>query len=944
MRHILTLLLFFTSMVAYTQDTNATLSPTTLGGWADKLQRQARVLPQEAVFVHMDNNCYFKGDTVYYKAYVTRCDNARLTDLSRVLYIELLDHDGYLIERQILRLENGQAYGSFCLADTLYSGYYELRAYTRWQLNFGTFEHDHNKRTKYWFIDEECQQEYFRDYEKLYSRVFPVYDRPTQPGQYLPDMTLRPLRRYFRTREEKPVTELSFYPEGGNWVEGLPQHIAFEARSADGEHLDGTLVISDRKGHILQQANTEHRGRGSFTIAANSEDHYRAEFHWGNGHVANVKLPDMATEGVALHIAQDKGTLQVQVRACGAPAADSLGYTLLSGGLMKMHGAVTQESFTLPLHDLRSGVAQLTIYDRNGRVWADRLFFVRQPSLRQHNVAVTGLRDDYEPYDSITLGITAPHQATLSLVIRDKALSRPTHDNGTLLTEMLLASQIRGFVEQPGYYFEADDSLHNRHLDLLLMVQGWRRFSWHDLTHTFHIEHPIERQRLLSGRVYKTRQVSKMPFSPDGSDSVGSELDNAMEEMSSQAIILSNRLSGPILTNGLPHYYHFEPYTNESSGLIYDNEQLHLNPGQNMTSSLTVHAEFQREAGEPGIEGESLTSDRKFTIPIPSFDQYCYLHLAVADSAMLRKMARSYTERKADKKQRGRKLLRKMGKKYQWISPDNEEKLDNVPLYYAKLDFPYPRFVKPYDFYQTHEVEASSAAKGPLMIGDVTQMREVTVKHRHGGLRGFDRMSPAFKLDAHDALNAIVDAGMHLPTIYTENLFRLAVAANYIGEMGNEYRGYTMEPRWDYYGLSARITPATRFLYRQLCCLDSIYIYTDYSPRKEGDRRYSQSDQPSVTVDLHLIPGNGRRMAFRDRFYKLSGYNICEDFYQPQYHQRPLPDAPQDYRRTLYWNPNLHLDAEGHATITFWNNSRHNELSIEAEGICLDGTILTRTE
>ena len=90
------------------------------------------LLPQEMVFIHMDNTCYFLGDTLYYKAYVQRSDTGKPTTLSEVLYVELLNPDGYLVERQVLRLKGGQASSSFCMEDTLYAGFYELRAYTRW--------------------------------------------------------------------------------------------------------------------------------------------------------------------------------------------------------------------------------------------------------------------------------------------------------------------------------------------------------------------------------------------------------------------------------------------------------------------------------------------------------------------------------------------------------------------------------------------------------------------------------------------------------------------------------------------------------------------------------------------------------------------------------------------------------------------------------------------
>ena len=44
-----------------------------------------------------------------------------------------------------------------------------------------------------------------------------------------------------------------------------------------------------------------------------------------------------------------------------------------------------------------------------------------------------------------------------------------------------------------------------------------------------------------------------------------------------------------------------------------------------------------------------------------------------------------------------------------------------------------------------------------------------------------------------------------------------------------------------------------------------------------------------------------------------------------------------DFRRTLYWNPNVGLDAQGEATVEFWNNSRCDHVYLSIEGITPDG-------
>ena len=83
--------------------------------------------------------------------------------MSGVLYADLYNQDGYLVERQQVELRNGQAHGSFLLPDSLYSGYYELRAYTRWMLNWGITDHPHTKMAEQYGMDIEMVKKYLND-------------------------------------------------------------------------------------------------------------------------------------------------------------------------------------------------------------------------------------------------------------------------------------------------------------------------------------------------------------------------------------------------------------------------------------------------------------------------------------------------------------------------------------------------------------------------------------------------------------------------------------------------------------------------------------------------------------------------------------------------------------------------------------------------------------
>ena len=76
----------------------------------------AQVMPQEKVYLHFDNTGYFKGETIWFKGYVVRADTGKPTDLSGVLYVELVNPSGDVVETRKLPIQEGTAYGGHILA------------------------------------------------------------------------------------------------------------------------------------------------------------------------------------------------------------------------------------------------------------------------------------------------------------------------------------------------------------------------------------------------------------------------------------------------------------------------------------------------------------------------------------------------------------------------------------------------------------------------------------------------------------------------------------------------------------------------------------------------------------------------------------------------------------------------------------------------------------
>ncbi|MBO7069651.1 MAG: hypothetical protein J6W52_13410, partial [Bacteroidaceae bacterium] len=462
---------------------------------------------QEKVFVHMDNTSYCLGDTIWFAAYTRDTDDKMPSLQSSVLYVELLNHEGFLVERKQIEMVEGYGSGFFSTnKEGLYSGFYELRAYTRWQLNWGFHERKHSRAFANMFVNKEKEQAFFRDYDKLYSRVFPVYDKPLEMEDDNRIMTLRPLIGQ-RKIPEKRKLNVHFYPEGGHLINGMNTQVAFEATWDDGEYAEGTLYFGDKT------IKTTNRGRGRFLVTPETYTREPLTFATNDGTMAETKLPEPENSGVAIHAEENGEEWNLVVMITDNIIPQNLGLSVMNEGKISHFRQIKKHStrFKIPYSSLQPGVNQATVFDNQGQVLADRMFFVWKDKIMQPTLKIEGLHNKYQPYEKVELQISCPladsaafmYPYYFSLAVRDKERMEHTYDNANILTEMLLASEIRGFVPNATWYFQQNDAEHRDALDLLLMVQGWRRFSWSDMAtnKTWHPSQPKETAVTLYGKI-----------------------------------------------------------------------------------------------------------------------------------------------------------------------------------------------------------------------------------------------------------------------------------------------------------------------------------------------------------------------------------------------------------------------------------------------------------
>lgn len=449
-----------------------------------------RYLPQEKVYLHFDNTAYFMGEKMWFKAYVLRSDNHHATDVSRVLYVELLDRSGNVVETQKLPIgAMGQADGVFDLRNVLAGGFYEVRAYTRYMLNW--------------------------DSSWLFSRVFPIFETPGKEGDYSRP-SLGKTAWQVRESEKVPTKEktgisfakpedgnIAFFPEGGHLVENLSCRVAFEIRDRQGLPVNGTgeLSCGDER---LCSVSTSQNGRGVFSLVAQPGKIYSLNLKDKRGRLYRQELPVAEKEGCSMRLTRSGKSWCVNLNTTTSFAQDSLGIVLTAHGALKHVDVVAgSRSIYLSLPDsaIADGVNRVSVVNGAGQVLADRLFF-QYPRTLKDSISVTVKETSLLPSSPINLSFHAPPSTIFSLSVRDadteKNISSLDCENW-----LLLAGELHGYVSHPEYYFESDDAEHREAADLLMLVQGWRRYDLSQMMgkKNFKIVHPVEKGLSISGRL-----------------------------------------------------------------------------------------------------------------------------------------------------------------------------------------------------------------------------------------------------------------------------------------------------------------------------------------------------------------------------------------------------------------------------------------------------------
>ena len=448
----------------------------------------SRAYPSEKVHLHFDNTSYYCGDTIWFKAYVTEGPEYKPTSLSRPLYVELLDQLGHVLDKQIVKIVNGEGHGQFILEKSGLSGYHEVRAFTKWMLAF--------------------------DDRYSFSRTFPVYraqtgkeDSERSIGTYRMNSHMKQ-----RPREDTDKVSVRFFPEGGHLVEGVPPIVAFKAESRDSGSISVSGVVRRQNGEIATELSTLHDGMGCFSYTPLPGERSEAEIEY-NGKTYRFRLPEALLSGYVLTVSQRDSLLDVRVFRNSSTSRDTVGLFVSHQGVPLLWRPLPfskgdGELLRFRTSDFPDGILQLSLLDRTGQIISERLVYL-MPRSEGVRLTASSDRSYYSPYSAARWHLEAhdssgrPLETTLSVSVRSMLRSDYQEYDNTIYTDLLLTSDLKGYIHQPGYYFADRSRERLQALDLLLLVHGWRKYDLSRMVSTPPAQ-PVylpEKQLMVHGRL-----------------------------------------------------------------------------------------------------------------------------------------------------------------------------------------------------------------------------------------------------------------------------------------------------------------------------------------------------------------------------------------------------------------------------------------------------------
>ena len=452
---------------------------------AQQLDKQMYVYPQEKIHLHTDRDYYVPGERIWFKAYLADAVTFHSTAQSRYVYAELINSKDSIVDRVMIQSENDKFHGHIFLSENFSEGNYTLRAYTQYMESLG--------------------DDFF-------------FKKNIRIGSLPSDNNKSSSQIEQKTVKKQPLVEdfeVSVFPEGGNLVEGAVNRVAFKALNKAGYPEVISVEITDETGLVITSAETFHAGMGVFSFMPFPGKKYFLKYRNGNGSKRQLELPKANNRAHSLTASLQNEMLTIEV--IKSPSGPNIPLYLLAhcrGQLFYFSatkGVENQVSniIKFPEEDLPAGVLQFILFDEQMNPLSERLVFNK--NYETAKIEFHTNNETYKTREQIITSLSIVDSdgnlldGNLSVAItddKDIAVDSMT----TILSTLLLSSELKGYIENPAYYLQ-DNPESVVALDYLMLTHGWRRYDIPDVIKgSYESSHfPFQTSMEISGFVKDNR-------------------------------------------------------------------------------------------------------------------------------------------------------------------------------------------------------------------------------------------------------------------------------------------------------------------------------------------------------------------------------------------------------------------------------------------------------
>lgn len=515
------------------------------------LTAQIHELQQEKVYLHTDKSVYNVGEKIWFRAYLVHAAGLQPTVHSRYVYVDLTDRRDSIVQRIKVLSRDSCFYGQINIPKDLQQGDYCLRGYTYYMQNMGE---DFLFKKKIRVINPEDSKvwtnvTYTKNRENSYTATIQLLDSEGEPydrvlltyiagikkdayskrnartnkeGKFEVkiDTTMKtievefqdsrpfPFKRYIHIPAHLRDFDVQFFPEGGSLLSNNWQKIAFKAIGADGRavHASGDVY---QDSVVIATIETRHDGMGCFRIPVNPDKKFYAVMKTEEGVEKRFDLPEVSDNGWGISLLGQDSMLHYRViKAKDAELPKNLYVVVHCRGMLlgsnKVNGLMKG---SIDMSMVPEGISHIVLIDEDAKVYSQRLFF--RKFKRRPDLKITTNKPTYAARELVEMEIDfdAPFKGYLdgsfsvSVTDDDKVVQDSLEDN--ILSNLLLTSDLKGYIDNPAYYFNDTTPEIDADLDLVMMTHGWTRFDISKVAKGEFppMKFPLEIGQIVSGRV-----------------------------------------------------------------------------------------------------------------------------------------------------------------------------------------------------------------------------------------------------------------------------------------------------------------------------------------------------------------------------------------------------------------------------------------------------------